>query len=171
MVGGGGAARPTWRWGKCGASRAPPPTYQKDWIGDDMRDGKISKNLLTIPKFMLKYSRYCNAIRKRSSRRRMEREGTVRALGGIGCGPLSCGLREQDGGSRYRADKMLSLQRNRVVPREIAPVREGQLYFLVESVKWKVESLDFDNFQLSIFNFQLQKIGGFQLCPTPSLTA
>ena len=61
----------------------------------------------------------------------MEREGTVGALGGIGCGPLSCGLRDQDGRSRYRATKMLSLQRNRVVPREIAPVREVAAVFVL----------------------------------------
>ena len=41
------------------------------------RDGgeKMMKNQLTIQKFMLKYSRYCNAIRKRSSRRHQERRG------------------------------------------------------------------------------------------------
>ena len=45
-------------------------------------EGKISKNLLTIQKFMLKYAVYCNAIRKRSSVSQAEREGTVRALAG-----------------------------------------------------------------------------------------
>ena len=44
--------------------------------------GKISKKLLTIQKFMLKYAVYCNAIRKRSSVSQAEREGTVRALAG-----------------------------------------------------------------------------------------
>ena len=46
------------------------------------RNGKISKNQLTIQKFMLKYAVYCNAIRKRSSVSQIEREGTVRALAG-----------------------------------------------------------------------------------------
>jgi hypothetical protein len=68
---------------------------------------------------------------KEAAQDTMSEEGTVRAFGGIRCGPLSCGLRDQDGSSRYRATKMLSLQRSRVVPRESAPVREVALFYFV----------------------------------------
>ena len=34
------------------------------------------------------------------------KRGQWEPSGGIRCGPLSCGLRDQDGGSRYRAAKM-----------------------------------------------------------------
>lgn len=47
--------------------------------------------------------------------------GQWEPLGQVSCGPLSCGLRDQDGRSRYRAIKMLSLQRSRVVPRDHRP--------------------------------------------------
>ena len=67
---------------------------------------------------------------KEAAQDTMSEEGTVRAFGGIRCGPLSCGLRDQDGSSRYRATKMLSLQRSRVVPRESAPVPEGRLFLM-----------------------------------------
>ena len=43
-------------------------------------EGKIFKNQLTIPKSVLKYSRYCNAIRKRSSPRHHERRRDSESL-------------------------------------------------------------------------------------------
>ena len=43
---------------------------------------------------------------KEAAQDTMSEEGTVRAFGGIRCGPLSCGLRDQDGRSRYRAAKI-----------------------------------------------------------------
>ena len=43
---------------------------------------------------------------KEAAQDTMSEEGTVRAFGGIRCGPLSCGLRDQDGCSRYRASKI-----------------------------------------------------------------
>ena len=43
-------------------------------------EGKISKNQLTIQKFMLKYTTYCNAIRKRSSLRHHERRRDSESL-------------------------------------------------------------------------------------------
>ena len=43
-------------------------------------EGKIFKNQLTIPKSLLKYSSYCNAIRKRSSPSHQERRRDSESL-------------------------------------------------------------------------------------------
>ena len=65
------------------------------------------RKLLTIHLFMLEYSgKKATRYEKEAAQDTMSEEGTVRAFGGIRCGPLSCGLRDQDGCSRYRAAKI-----------------------------------------------------------------
>ena len=67
------AGAPVWAWAVIEGGRwGHDPTLL--WFG------KISKKLLTIQKFMLKYAVYCNAIRKRSSPRHHERRRDSESL-------------------------------------------------------------------------------------------
>ena len=61
------------------ADARPPPPPRNPRQGR-LGVGKIFKNQLTIPKSVLKYSRYCNAIRKRSSPRHHERRRDSESL-------------------------------------------------------------------------------------------
>ena len=65
------------------------------------------------------------------------KRGQWEPSGGIRCGPLSCGLRDQDGCSRYRASKMLSLQRSRVVPCRKAPLCVKGGFFILYIFSWR----------------------------------
>ena len=104
-----------------------------------MKCGKIDKDIV-------------KQYEKEAMGQAVSEKGTVKALRQMPiAGHFRAARDDRDGGSRYRAKKMLSLQRSRVVPRENAPAPEGQFYFLLtmDSGQWTVLG------KLSIVNCQL----------------